>query len=172
MVYALIGKVVIMCWGGGRGGWSETIVADAQGLLAGCSAAQARNSKGVCTVSVVAPPCHDHIVKITALAPSVALSRSTKSDPRAVGGWSYAIAGEEEPAMMARRHLASGAVSTLRVQVRGVSDAGAKPTTFSVIRSLKEEDEEKEEEEESLSWRGSPLLERQWDGSRVAVQCT
>jgi hypothetical protein len=97
MVYALIGKVVIMCWGGGRGAWSETIVADAQGLLAGCSATQARNSKGVCTVSVVAPPCHDHIVKITALAPSVALSRSTKSDPRVVGGWSYAIAGEEEP---------------------------------------------------------------------------
>ena len=95
-------------------------------------------------------------MKITALAPSVALSRSTKSDPRAVGGWSYAIAGEEEPAMMARRHLASGAVSTLRVQVRGVSDAGAKPTTFSVLRSLKEAEEEKEEEEE-----------RQWDGSRV-----
>ena len=129
-------------------------------MLADCSAAQAQHSNGVYTVNVVAPPCHDHIVKITALAPFIALSRSTKSDPRAVGGWSHAIAGEEEPAMMARQHLASGAVSTLRVQVSGVSDAGAMPNTFSVLRSLKEEEEEKEEKEE-----------RQWDGSRAAVKC-
>ena len=47
----------------------------------------------------------------------------------------------------------------MRVQVRGVSDADARPTTFSLLRSMKEE-EEKEEEEE-----------RQWDGSRVAVKC-
>jgi hypothetical protein len=74
-----------------------------------------------------------------------------------VDGWryTYVLAGEEEPSVLARRRL-----STFRVQVPGAGDAGAEATTLSVLRSL---------DDDAIPLDDGGRIK--WMGSRMAVKC-